>query len=48
MEEFLLPIELPLKNEDIPIEVWDQDVLFDSKCCSFILSVKDLMKYDED
>lgn len=23
MEEFLIPIELPIKNEDLPVEVWD-------------------------
>lgn len=45
MEEILLPIEMPTKDDCIRLSVWDQDIAIDSQVCSLCLSVKSILKY---
>jgi hypothetical protein len=45
MQEMLIPIEIPTKEDNIIIQVWDKDLTIDSLCCSLSLSVKSIMKH---
>lgn len=45
MEEMLIPIEMPIKDDTIKLQLWDKDITMDSLCCSLSLSVKSILKY---
>mmetsp|Transcript_20973 Transcript_20973/g.32505 ORF Transcript_20973/g.32505 Transcript_20973/m.32505 type:complete len:203 (+) Transcript_20973:581-1189(+) len=47
MQEMLVPIQIPIRDDKIQIQIWDQDALMDELCCSLTLSVKSIMKYDK-
>jgi len=46
MEQMMIPVEIPTRNETISLQVFDQDDLMDELCCSLSLPVKTILKYD--
>jgi len=46
MEQMMIPVEIPTRNETISLQVWDQDELVDELCCSLSLNVKTILKYE--
>jgi len=45
-EEFLIPVELPIRNDKLELAIMDSDELADEKVCTMSLSLKSLLKYD--
>lgn len=43
----LIPIELPIREENIKFKVYDHDYTIDELVCSFELSVRDLLMETE-
>ena len=45
--EMLIPVELPLREENIKVQLWDWDPLVDEFVCSLDLPVKSMLKYTQ-
>ena len=45
-EEFLIPVELPIRNDKLEVAIMDSDEISDEKVCTMSLSLKSLLKYD--
>jgi hypothetical protein len=45
-QEMRIPIEMPLREETIKIQLWDWDTLVDEFVCSTELKVANILKYD--
>ena len=43
-QEFLIPIELPLKNDKLIVSLWDSDYTYDSLAATIDISYEDLLK----
>jgi Ca2+-dependent lipid-binding protein len=46
MQELLIPVEIPIVDDKLTLQVWDQDNLIDELACSVLFSLKSLLKYD--
>ena len=46
MQEMLVPVEIPIKDDKLTLQVWDQDNLVDELCCSVLFSLKSFLKHD--
>ena len=47
-QEMRIPIELPLREESIKIQLWDWDALVDEFVCSTELKVANILKYERE
>ena len=43
-QEFLIPIELPLKNDKLVVSLWDSDYTYDSLAATIDISYDDLLR----
>lgn len=47
-EQMMIPVELPLREETIKIQLWDWDTLVDEFVCSLEMKVKQILKYERE
>ena len=48
MEQFLIPIEIPVINNKLTLQVYDQDNMYDELAATTDLNIKGMLKYDKD
>jgi hypothetical protein len=46
MEQMMIPVEIPTRNDTISIQVWDSDDLVDELCASLSINVKAILKHE--
>ena len=47
-QEMLIPLQLPIKDEKLILQVYDEDTIADEIIASLVLNVKSMMKYDSE
>jgi len=47
MQELLVPIQIPTRDDKLSIQIFDRDAIADELICSLSLSIKSIMKYDK-
>ena len=45
-QEMMIPVELPIKDDNLILKVYDEDKLVDEICASVHLSIKSMLKHD--
>lgn len=45
-QEVLIPVELPLRDETIKIQLWDSDTVVDEFVCSLDIPIKSILNYE--
>ena len=46
--EMLIPVEIPLREDKIKIQLWDWDPVVDEFVCSMDIPVKSILKYTQE